>query len=116
MRDKWGLPRRWRFWRDPLFWFYTLWILLTGFPIWLLANDIVVGTLFTYRGLVVLTPVLVLYASIYWVIYDTYRWEHPDRWLWFFLALFWWVLGFPYYLIKRREWFQELSARRNKPI
>jgi len=114
-QDKWGLPRTWRFWCDPMFWAYTAW-------------EIVLVIVFAYsfnpRFYLNLAygPVLffwlvqmLLWASVYWLIYDTYRWMIPHRWLYFWFAALFWLLGFPYYLYRRPEYLQELERRRNLP-
>jgi hypothetical protein len=116
MRDKWGLPRRWRCWRDPLFWIFSVIAVATGLPLCLVVYQASNRSLLSLDGLLIVLAGLAIYASVYWVLYDSYRWEHPQRWWWLFLLLLIWAAALPYYMMKRKLWFHELFARRNKPI
>jgi len=55
-------------------------------------------------------------ASLYYIAWDSWRWEHPERWTHFWYVVGFWWIGFPYYFYKRRDWMEELDYRRHKPI
>jgi len=103
-------------WRDPLFWVFSAIVVVTGFPLWLVIFQLANRSLLSLDGLLIQLAALAVYASVYWLLYDSYRWEHPQRGWWLLFALFFWAGALPYYLMKRQVWFHELVVRRNKMI
>lgn len=113
-QDKWGYPRRWKFWVDPIFWMATLLMAVTF--LYSTSRMFAIATLSTVTLMQVFWPMMgVFWIGMYWYIYDSYRWEIPDRWLWFIGIYFLFIAALPYYLFKRRDYLEEIEKRRNLP-
>ena len=109
------MPLPWRFWRDPAFWAYTAWeLVLLGFFVFSAEPHRVLRLVRSSFALIFWALFALRLSCVYWLIYDSYRWMIPLRWVYFWLAVIIWPIGLPYYLYCRPKWMDELRARRNK--
>jgi len=115
LQDKWGLPRRWLFWRDGVFWLLVALNGITVIEVFAIAG-INAWPFHQPLSLVLWSALLTVWVVEFWAAYDSYRWDTPSRWVYLGLIILFWPFGVATYLMKRPEWMDQIQYRRGKPI
>ena len=111
-RDKWGFPRPWLWWRDLMFWLIaSFWGSILG----LLIHQMLTqwsqnpnAPLFIVFIVIAIVPATLI--TIY--AWQSYRWEIPDRWMYFWLFVRFSIWIIPDWIEIRTEWIREIRNNR----
>lgn len=103
-----ALPRPYPVLRDSLFWVITGLYLLLGTVLTIIFHDIfaVHSLADAWPGLVMLGILLICGPGLtYWILWDTWRWDIPERTLYVTVALLGGILGVSrYFFVSRPEY------------